>query len=530
MIQHHKRKKYHLTVHQLLENAFQLTPEQEVVYDGHRRLTYRELMEESTALAYSLQQLGIKKGDRVAVCLPNSHEFIIILFALSRIGAILIPFNTRYRVDEIEYILQDSGAKVAFFTKEFDHVQHFSQFVEVQKKLSSLEQLVTVRFEEEGYKSLYELIRNGKTLKSSFPQIDSKEDVFVILYTSGTTGKPKGVMLTHQNVMYTGIVAKEKMKCTKKDVFLIPVPVFHIFGIVFIIHTISAMARMVLMEKFSAKEALMLIQNEKVTVHAGVPSMFILELNHPSFETFDLSSLRTGEMAAAPCPVEIVRKIKVNMGCNILVAYGLTETSANLTITDFSDDDVLKSETVGKAIEGVELKIVNPNGKEVPGGEVGELVCRSLGLMKGYYNMPEKTRDVVDENGWFYTGDLATMDQQGYIRIVGRLKEMIIRGGYNIYPREIEDIFYEHPSVLDIAVVGLPDSVLGEIVCAAIRLKPNQDVNKKRLIEFAKQRLADYKVPDKIIFLNEFPMTGSGKILKMNLQQRLKKELQSELR
>ncbi|MDQ0214930.1 acyl-CoA synthetase (AMP-forming)/AMP-acid ligase II [Oikeobacillus pervagus] len=530
MINIQNEKKYELIVPQLLENAYRTAPNREVIYDGERRLTYHDLMEESTSIAYSLQQMGVKKGDRIAVCLPNSHEFIVLLFAISKIGAILIPFNTRYRIDEIEYILRNSGAKIAFFTKEFENIHHFDQFVEINKKLSSLERLVTVRFQEEICDSYDQLLKQGKNRQPSIPPIDPKEDVFAILYTSGTTGKPKGVMLTHQNVLYTGTVAKEKMQCTEDDVFLIPVPVFHIFGIVFIMHTVCSQARMVLMEKFSAHDALTLIQNEKVTVHAGVPSMFILELNHPSFYSFDLSSLRTGEMAAAPCPVEIVRKIKVDMGCNVLVAYGLTETSANLTITDFTDDDNLKSETVGKAIEGTELKIVDKNRKEVSRGEVGELACRSLGLMKSYYNMPEQTKEVVDEAGWFYTGDLATMDEEGYIRIVGRTKEMIIRGGYNIYPREIEDVFYEHPSVLDIAVVGLPDTVLGEIVCAAIRLKQGEEFDEIELKEFAKQKLADYKVPDKIILTDDFPMTASGKILKTSLQKRLKQDLQAELR
>lgn len=525
------KESYGVTVAELLNLAKLKYPQKEVIYDGYRRLNYTELDTEANEIASGLSQLGVEKGDRVAVCLPNWYEFVVVYFAIAKLGAIIVPFNTRYRLEEVEYILQNSGAKVVFFTKEFGNVQHFEQFTTVKKTISTLEHLITVRFEAEGYLSYSQLLENGKLNHFLQPLIDVHEDVFSILYTSGTTGRPKGAMLTHSNVVHTGTISAEYMQCSEKDIFLVAVPLFHVFGMVpGIISVIASRASMVLMDKFSAKEALSLIEKEKITVHHGVPTMFILELNHPEFASFELSSLRTGIIAAAPCPVEIVRRIRKKMGCNICVAYGLTETSPTLTMTNFNDDDVLRSETVGKVLPKAEVKIVDANRNEVPAGEIGELVCRSFGVMKGYYNMPEMTSEAMDEDGWFYTGDLATLDEEGYIRLVGRKKEMIIRGGYNIYPREIEEIFYTHPAVMEIAIVSLPDTVLREISCAVICKKPNIEVTLEELIEFIKDKVADYKVPDKILFMDELPMTASGKIQKMNLQHILKEQLEGELR
>ncbi len=519
-----------VTVDQLLSSALLFDEKKEVIYDGYRRLTYLDLQTEATWIASGLQSLGVKKGDRVAVCLPNWHEFIVVLFSLSKIGAILIPLNIRYRTDEVEYILKDSGAKVVFISEQVDGNNHIDMFADLKKHVSSLEHLVTVRCERDGLPSYTGFVEKGNKYVAWQDESVTPDDIFTILYTSGTTGKPKGVMLLHRNVVNVAMIASGKMQCHDEDVFLIPVPAFHVMGIMFILRTVFSKARLVLMEKFKAGDALSLIENEKVTIHPGVPTMFILELNHPNFSSYDLSSLRTGELAAAPCPVEIVRKIKTDMGCNILVAYGLTETSANVTITDFNDSDVIQSETVGRAIDGVELKVVDDDRQTVGNGIVGELACRSIGLMKGYYNLPEQTREAVDEDGWFYTGDLATIDNEGYVRIVGRKKDMIIRGGFNIYPREIEELLYQHPSVLEVAVVGLPDSVLGEISCAVIILKEGLDVTEEEIKAYLKEKLVHYKIPDKVLFMKQLPMTASGKILKIELQNQLKTELKSELR
>jgi fatty-acyl-CoA synthase len=514
---------YGLSVTQLLERAVQDFPQKEVIYDRTRRMCYQELYDEAESLAAGLYQLGIRKGDRVGVSLPNWHEFVVIVFALARLGAVLVPFNTRYREEEAEYVLRSSGARAIFFPREFGSIQHSEQFLRLKPRIQSLEYLISVRFESEEFLSYRELLDLGD---NGLPrvEINPKEDIFTILYTSGTTGKAKGAMLTHGNVVHTGAVSAEYMRCTSDDVFLVAVPLFHVFGMVpSIMSTLAARGRMVLLDVYKAQEALALIEQEKVTVHHGVPTMFILELNHPSFSSYDLSSLRTGIIAAAPCPVEIVRRIREDMGCNICVSYGLTETSATLTMTAFEDDDTLRSETVGRVVRGAEIKIVDENRRQVPIGVIGELACRSFGVMKGYDNLPEATREVIDEEGWFYTGDLASVDEQGYVRIVGRKKEMIIRGGYNIYPREIEEKFYAHPAVMEAAIIGLPDPVLGEISCACIRLKPEfAAVTAEELKAYIRDRVADFKVPDQIFFVDEMPMTASGKIQKTALQRLVK--------
>ncbi|MFC0295927.1 AMP-binding protein [Geobacillus jurassicus] len=518
------------TVHEVLIRSFQQVPEgKEVAYDGYRRMTYKELVDDVEQMASALASLGIQKGDRVIVCLPNWNEFLVIYFSLARLGAILVPCNPRYREEELVYILENSKATAAFLMGESGHLDIFASHPFAG---SSLKYIFTVRFWQKGYYSFEDLMELGKRSPSVPPvAIDVAEDVFSILYTSGTTGKPKGAMLTHQNVIYSANAAAEAMKCTEDDVFLVAVPVFHVFGMVpSILSAVLSGARLVFMEQYKAEEALKLIEQEKVTIHHGVPTMFILELNHPNFTRYQLSSLRTGIIAAAPCPEEVVRKIRTQMGCDIVISYGLTETSATVTITSFDDSDHVRSETVGKAAPGAEVKVVDDNRQEVKSGEVGELACRSFGVMKGYYGMPEKTKEVIDEEGWFYTGDLATMDENGYVRIVGRKKEMIIRGGYNIYPREIEELFYKHPSVMEVAIIGLPDSVLGEISCAVIKLRPDCVEDEESMKAYIKGKVADYKVPDRVVFVEELPVTPSGKIKKVALREMIVEQFKSLLR
>jgi fatty-acyl-CoA synthase len=525
-----KKELSKLSISQLLKNVCEKDPGHEVMFDGYSRMSYKELWEKSLSLAASLHELGIKKGDRMAVCLPNWNEFVVIYMAAAHLGAILVPFNTRYRQDEVEYILANSEAKIAFFTEEFSGINHYNQFALAINKVDNLKTLISVRCAD-GLLSYELLLERSEPASFSPVNIDPVNDVFAILYTSGSTGAPKGAMLTHSNVVNTAIITAEEMKCTSDDVFLVAVPVFHVFGLVpSILSTIASGARMVLMEQYKQKAALELIEAERVTVKHGVPTMFILELNFKEFSNYDLSSLRTGIIAAAPCPVEIVKRIRKEMGCDIVVCYGLSETSPTLTMTGFDDEDTVRAETVGKPLPGAEVIIVNEKREEVEIGKIGEIACRSFGVMKGYYNMPDKTAEVLDENGWFYTGDLGTLDKQGNLRIVGRKKEMIIRGGYNIYPREVEEILYTHPDVMEVAIVGLPDTVLGEISCACVKLKPNASVQSQTLIEFVKGHVADYKVPDKLLIMDDFPMTASGKIRKVSLQELLKNSLKAELR
>jgi len=514
----------------MLEQTCSHFASREVLFDGQNRVTYGALFEQVKVMASALQQSDIGVGDKVGVSLPNWYEFVVISLAVGSIGATLVPFNTRYRQDEVAYILSNSGAKMVFISEQVDDVSNYDMFTAVKGYIPTLKRIIPVRFEVDSLESYDDFLVKGKNQAPNFPTLEPSDTVYAILYTSGTTGEPKGAMLTHSNVLFTSTMSGKALRCTEQDVLLVPVPLFHVFGLVIsLLFSIRFGMKMVLMERYKAEQALQLIEAEKVTIHHGVPTNFILELNHPNRKNYDLSSLRTGIIAAAPCPIEIVKRIRNELGCNILVSYGLSETAAPITIGDWDDDDRLRSETVGKAMHDVSIKLVDDLNENVAIGQVGEIITKGPGLMKGYYQKREETSKAIDHDGWFHTGDLGVFDESGYLRIIGRKKEMIIRGGYNIYPREIEEVLYTHPSVLEVAIVGLPDTVLGEISCAAIRLKTN-DVTIEALKEFLGNHIADYKVPDKIVILEDIPMTASGKIKKIELQKLLEQQLQAELR
>jgi len=510
---------YGKSITQLLDDANRTFPDKEALYDGKFRYTYREIEKISTEIASGLSLLGVRKGDRVAVTLPVWSEFVLIFYAIAKLGAILVPFNTRYREDEAEYILKHSGAKIVFFPEEYDNVHHLSQIQSIKSRLHTLEHLITVRFETDGMMSLDHLREIGRDHVLPNVKIDVKEDEFAFVYTSGTTGKPKGAMLTHGSLVNINVSCSIAINTNHNDTILHLTPYFHIMGISAILRVLICQGKAVLMESFKAERALQLVEQEKITIHPGVPTNFILELNHPALKKYDLSSLRLALMGGAPCPMEIVKRVREEMGCAVLVSYGTTEASPYLTYTSVHDDDQTQSETVGKALPGVELKVVDDERREVAPGEVGELACQTIGLMKGYYQMPEATREVIDKEGWYYTGDFATKDEKGYIRIVGRKKDLIIRGGYNIYPGEIEEIFYTHPAVLEVSIVGLADSVLGEVSCATIMLKPGKHATEEELLSFIKPKVADYKHPDHIVIVKEFPKTPTGKVKKYELKE-----------
>ncbi len=372
------KSRYNLSVNQLLHAAASSRPDKEVIVDGKKRMTYEELRKEVDHLASGLVKLGIREGDRVAVGLPNWYETVVIYFALAKIGAVLVPFNYRFRMAEAEYILRNSGAKAMFLPEELDRVNQYEQFTKIKGSLSSLEYLFSVRFEKENTISYQKLIQSGEQEDIHEIEIDPNQDIYTILYTSGTSGKPKGAMLTHKNIVQTAIVAADWMKCNSEDVFLMSMPLYHAMGINFLFRAIASNASLILMEKYKPELALSLIETENVTVHPGIPTMFILELNHPSFSSYNVTSLRTGEIGGSSCPVDIIHRIRTEMNCNILVGYGLTETSPTLTLTEFEDDDTLRSETVGKPLPGVEIEIVDDFGNAVGKGKVGELICRSF--------------------------------------------------------------------------------------------------------------------------------------------------------
>jgi len=501
------------TVWELFERAASACSDREAVYDQVRRIDYATLKRESEAAAALLKSLGVKAGDRIGVALPNWHETVTIYLAVARLGAVLVPFNPKYRSHEIKHILGNSGAKLIFVCEEFDNVDE-----EVIRPL--VNEIVTVRYSKPAYRSYDALI--AEAAPAALPEVrQHPADIFCILYTSGTTGAPKGALITHLALVQSGIAISESMRCTDRDVFLILAPIFHVFGLgCNLLSAIYRGSRMVLLDKFKASRALELIQEEKVTIQHAVPSMLNLELKDPNFKSFDLSSLRAGMTGASPCPPDVIRAVREEMGMVLSISYGATET-CTVTITDYDDNLERICQTIGKAVAGAEVKIVNDRREKAEFGEVGEIACRGFGVMRGYNQLPEQTQEVLDADGWFYTGDLGTMDSDGYVRYVGRKKEMIIRGGFNIYPQEIEGLLQKHPKVLETAVLGLPDPVLGEMTCAAVRLRPGESASPEEMIEFLKSMIAPYKLPARVVFLNELPSTASGKVQKAKLREQI---------
>lgn len=503
----------HLTVYELLSQAESLQRNKEAIYDLTQRISYSQLKRDTDQLAASFSELGLEKGDRIASSLPNWYETAVVFFAVAKIGAILVPFNPSYKSHEIHYILNNAEPKALFITEEFDQRA-------IEDVKSTISSVITVRFEQEGTLSYLDLL-NGKTLETEEAALDVDKDVYCLLYTSGTTGTPKGVMITHRGVIQSANTLAGELHCTEHDVFLIAAPLFHIFGMVCNLFTgMSVGARMIIKEKYHPREMLELIEQERVTIQQGVPTMFLKELEVDDFEQFDVSTLRAGMVGASPIAPNKVKEVRDRLGMNLCQSFGITET-CTVTMTPYDDDEQKIIGSLGKAIPGVQLKIVDENRNELPAGQTGEIVIHSFGTMKGYYNLPEETARVIDEEGWFYTGDLGRLDREGYLYFVGRAKEIIIRGGYNIYPQEIEAVLTKHPAVSNSAVIGIPDDVLGEVVCAVIQLKNGHTCTEEELKAYLKERIANYKVPGKIIFTGEFPVTASGKIQKVKLRERL---------
>lgn len=497
--------------------------DKEALYDKTRRMTYREIQKEVHQLADALLKAGIKPHDRVGICLPNWHETVLLYFAVTRIGATIVPFNPRYRQNEVQFIINNSDLKMLFTSAEL------ISSVGLELITSGIPQVVTVRFEQDGMPTFEEFLSSGEAGKmiAQHP-VSPEDDLFCVLYTSGTTGVPKGVMLTNSNVTKSSINIARFLRCTPEDVFLIAAPIYHIFGmLVNLFASIYSQAKLVLLDRFTPETALQLIEQERVTVHNGVPTMYIMELNHPDLEKYDLSSLRIGMSGGAPCSPETFKAIKEKLKMQFSIGYGISE-AGSLTNTPLDEEDEEVYNTLGKPLEGVEVKIVDDQRREVGPDVVGEIAVRSHGVMKGYLNNPEQTRQVLDEEGWFYTGDLGKIDAKGYLHFVGRKKEMIIRGGFNIYPLEVEECLLKHPAVVNAAVFGIPDPVKGEQVCAAIKLKDGATLTEEDVKHYLKQYIAPYKVPGVVVFVDELPLTPSGKIQKTKLQEQFMAQLEKE--
>ena len=530
------------TVGQIVREQAALNPETEAyVYPEHGiRRTYREFDEETNRLAKAFIGIGIEKGEHVAIWSDNKREWLLSQYATGKMGGVLVTVNTSYQASELEYLLKQSDATTLILSEEFKGSNYIDILNTVCPELETSENGAVssgklpyfkrvIVMSENHYPGIYtwsefEAFADQVTDEQLEERFDSMkpDDVINIQYTSGTTGFPKGVMLTHLNVVNNGKLVGDTMNLTEKDRLCIPVPFFHCFGCV--LGTMAAVTHsttMVIAEQFEPKRVLQMVQDEKCTGLHGVPTMFIAELNHPDFETFDTSTLRTGIMAGSPCPIEVMKKVISDMGASeITIAYGQTESSPVITQTRADDDIEKRVATVGKPHAEVEVKIVDPaTNEKVAVGEQGELCTRGYHIMKGYYKNEEATKQAIDEEGWLHTGDIAVEDEDGYIAVTGRIKDMVIRGGENIYPREIEEFLYQHPSVQDVQVVGVPDPKYGEELMAWIILKEGTQLEPEELRSYCKGKVSHHKIPRYIEFTKEYPMTASGKIQKFKLRE-----------
>ncbi|WP_297085554.1 AMP-binding protein [uncultured Draconibacterium sp.] len=530
------------TLGNILEKwAFETPDKDFIVYpDRNLRFSYKQFNERVDRLAKGLLFIGIKPGDKVGVWAKNVPDWTTLMFATAKIGAILVTVNTNYKLAELEYLLQNADINTLFIVdgyRDSDYVKMMFELVPELKtqargklKAEKFPELKNVGFiGQQKHRGMYntdELMLLGSHVDDleleSVKETLNCHDVVNMQYTSGTTGFPKGVMLSHHNILNNGFATGECMKYTEDDRLLVCVPLFHCFGCVLAVCAIvSHGATMVFTEDFDPLMVLASIQKEKCTALYGVPTMFIAELNHPMFDMFDLSSLRTGIMAGALCPIETMRQVmdKMNMK-DIIIVYGLTESSPGMTATRTHNSVEVRATTVGFEFPNVEVKIVNPETGELCGpGEQGEICCTGYNVMKGYYNNPEATAKAIDKEGWLHSGDLAIKTEEGFYKITGRIKDMIIRGGENIYPREIENYLYRLPQIEAVEVAGVPSAKYGEAVGAFIKLKKGETLSEEEVVDFCRGNIARFKIPKYIFFVEEFPMTASGKIQKYKLSQ-----------
>ncbi len=533
------RDTFHCTMGDLLESIAGRYPEQDALVYPERGLRYswRDFDCETDLIARGLMSMGIAKGDHVAIWASNVPEWVVLQFATAKIGAVLVTINTSYQSAELEYILKQSDTTTLFMVGEFkgtDYLEIVRRVIpDLQQgkvEVDNLPCLQRVVFLGDNcpqdlfpYARLKDLATQTEISALTLRKSSLDEDeVINMQYTSGTTGFPKGVMLTHHNVINNGFNIGKCMDFTSDDRLCIPVPFFHCFGCVLgVMACVTHGAAMIPVEVFDPLEVLKSIEAERCTAVHGVPTMFIAELEHPEFFSFDLSSLRTGIMAGSPCPTEVMRKVIDDMNCSeITIAYGQTEASPVITQTRTQDPLELRVASVGRALPDVEVKIVDiESGETLPYSEQGELCTRGYLVMKGYYQMPEATACAIDNDGWLHTGDLAVMDEQGYCKITGRIKNMIIRGGENIYPREIEEFLYRHPKISDVQVYGVPDTKYGEQVMAAIKLKEGESCTADEIRDFCQGEIARYKVPRYVKFVDSYPMTASGKVQIFKLRE-----------
>ena len=511
------------TIGALLERTAGKHAEHEALVDcaSGRRWTYGELDRAVNGIALGLLSRGIAKGDRVGLWGTNVPEWTLVQLATAKIGAILVNVNPAYRTHELTYALRQSGCRLLIAQTEVKGSSYVEMVDSVRADIPAVEQVVYIGSPD------WDVLAATPTddlgpLRERMSQL-APDDPINIQYTSGTTGFPKGATLSHRNILNNGYFTGEGCGYTSSDRVCIPVPFYHCFGMVMgNLGAITHGATMVIpAASFGPAATLRAVQDERCTSLYGVPTMFIAELGLADFRDYDLSSLRTGIMAGSPCPIEVMKRVITDMGCAaVTICYGMTETSPVSTQTRLDDDITRRTSTVGVVHPHVEIKVVDPeSGTTVPRGTTGEFCTRGYSVMVGYWDDPAKTDEAIDAEGWMHTGDLATMDSDGYVNIVGRSKDMIIRGGENVYPREVEEFLFTHPSVGDVQVIGVPDDKYGEEICAWIRLKDGASETDDSIREFCRGKLAHFKIPRYVQFVDAFPMTVTGKIRKVEMRQ-----------
>jgi fatty-acyl-CoA synthase len=517
------------TIFQNLRRTASRVGDHEALVAAHQdlRTTYRRLVEECEVVARGLMARGVNRGDRVGIWSPNRYEWVIVQYATAAMGAILVNINPAYRTSELEYVLNQSGISFLILAARFRQADYKAMVAEVRDRCPDLRETLVI---EEGWEGLN---RDGaKVSEARLHQVESSlqfDDPINIQYTSGTTGFPKGATLTHHNILNNGFFIGEALKYSERDRVCIPVPFYHCFGMVLgnLACTTHGATMVIPAEAFDPVMTMETVERERCTSLYGVPTMFIAELEHPRFKEFDFSTLRTGIMAGSPCPVEVMKKVQTTMHIpEMTIAYGMTETSP--VSTQCATDDPLEKRvaTVGRVHPHVEIKIVDPaTGALVPRDTAGELCSRGYMVMLGYWNNEEATRQAIDGGRWMHTGDLATIDADGYVNIVGRIKDMIIRGGENIYPREVEEFLYGHPDLADVQVIGVPSEKYGEEVMAWVKLREGAKQTGEELAAWCKGKIATYKIPRHWKFVDSFPMTVTGKVQKFKMKEVAVEEL-----
>jgi fatty-acyl-CoA synthase len=511
------------TIGENLRRITERFPHSEALVVPHQnyRATYQQLWEQTTTAARGLLARGLKKGDRVGIWSPNRAEWVVLQYATARIGAILVNINPAYKTAELSYALQQSGTTLLVLAKAFRTSNYVAMLDEVRGECPELRQSLVI---DDDWNALLEDAEKVPLDQLSALEVSLQFDEPInIQYTSGTTGFPKGATLSHHNILNNGFFVGEALRYTERDRVCIPVPFYHCFGMVLgnLACTTHGACIVVPGESYEPLAAMQTVQAERCTALYGVPTMFIGELDHPRFGDFDFSSLRTGIMAGSPCPVEVMRRVQSVMHIpEMTIAYGMTETSPVSTQSATDDPLEKRVSTVGRIFPHVEIKIIDPaTGGIVPRGQAGELCTRGYSVMLGYWNNPEATSQSIDAARWMHTGDLATLDDEGYVNIVGRIKDMIIRGGENVYPREVEEFLYTHPDVSDVQVIGVPSERYGEEVMAWVKLREGASASGDELTAFCRGKIATYKIPRYWKFVDGFPMTVTGKIQKFKMRE-----------